>query len=78
MLGAAVVSLALGLDLQPAFELLREHHGWLLGIVSGAPVLALLLFMLIYAGAVAISVPGVAVLPVMAICSAGCTAPRSS
>jgi uncharacterized membrane protein YdjX (TVP38/TMEM64 family) len=65
MLGAVVASLALSLDLQPTFELLREHHGWLLGFVSGAPVLASLLFMVIYAGAVAISVPGVAVLTVI-------------
>ena len=65
MLGAAVASLALGLDLQAALELVRQHHGWLLGFVSGAPVLASLLFMVIYAAAVAISVPGVAVLTVI-------------
>ena len=45
--------------------MLREHHSWLLGFVTGAPVLASLLFMVIYAAAVAISVPGVAVLTVI-------------
>jgi uncharacterized membrane protein YdjX (TVP38/TMEM64 family) len=65
MLGAALASLALGLDLQPALELLREHHDWLLGFVSGAPILASLLFMVLYAAAVAISVPGVAILTVI-------------
>ncbi len=65
MLGAAIASLALGLDLEPALELVREHHSWLLGFVTGAPVLASLLFMVIYAAAVAISVPGVAVLTVI-------------
>jgi uncharacterized membrane protein YdjX (TVP38/TMEM64 family) len=65
MLGATLASLALGLDLQPALELLREHHGWLLGFVSGAPILASLLFMVLYAAAVAISVPGVAILTVI-------------
>jgi uncharacterized membrane protein YdjX (TVP38/TMEM64 family) len=65
MLGATLASLALGLDLQPALELLRAHHGWLLGFVSGAPILASLLFMVLYAAAVAISVPGVAILTVI-------------
>jgi len=65
ILAAAIASLALGLDLQLAFELLREHHDWLLGFVAGAPVLASMLFMVIYAAAVAISVPGVAILTVI-------------
>ena len=64
-LGAASASLALGLDPGLALELLREHHGWLLGFVAGAPLLASVLFMAIYAAAVAISVPGVAVLTVI-------------
>ena len=63
--GAAIVSLTLGLDLQLALELLHEHHSQLLGFVAGAPVLASMLFMVIYAAAVAISVPGVAVLTVI-------------
>jgi uncharacterized membrane protein YdjX (TVP38/TMEM64 family) len=65
ILGAALAALALGLDLQLALELLREHHGWLLGFVAGAPALASMLFMVIYAAAVAISVPGVAILTVI-------------
>ena len=65
ILGATTVSLALGLDLQLALELLREHHSWLLGFVAGAPVLASMKFMVIYAAAVAISVPGVAILTVI-------------
>jgi uncharacterized membrane protein YdjX (TVP38/TMEM64 family) len=65
VLVAAIVSLALGLDLGLALELLRDHHDWLLGFVAGAPVLAPMLFMVIYAAAVAISVPGVAILTVI-------------
>jgi uncharacterized membrane protein YdjX (TVP38/TMEM64 family) len=63
--GAAIVSLALGLDPHLALQLLREHHQQLLGFVAGAPVLASMLFMVIYATAVAISVPGVAILTVI-------------
>lgn len=55
---AAVVLFVLGFDGQFALHFLREHHGWLLGFVAGAPVLASVLFVLLYALAVAISVPG--------------------
>ena len=65
IVGAAIVSLALGLDLRLAFALLSKHHNWLLGFVAGAPLLASMLFMVIYAAAVAISVPGVAILTVI-------------
>jgi uncharacterized membrane protein YdjX (TVP38/TMEM64 family) len=65
ILCAAVASLALGLDLQMALELLRQHHNGLLGFVAGAPVLSSIVFMVIYAAAVAISVPGVALLTVV-------------
>jgi uncharacterized membrane protein YdjX (TVP38/TMEM64 family) len=65
ILGVATASVALGLDLDLALELLHEHHGWLLGFVAGAPALASMLFMVIYAAAVAISVPGVAILTVI-------------
>jgi uncharacterized membrane protein YdjX (TVP38/TMEM64 family) len=65
ILGAGIASLLLGLDLQLALDLLREHHNSLLGFVAGAPVLASMLFMVIYAAAVAISVPGVAILTVI-------------
>ena len=63
--GAAIVSLTFGLDPQLALALLREHHNELLGFVAGAPVLASMLFMAIYAAAVAVSVPGVAILTVI-------------
>jgi uncharacterized membrane protein YdjX (TVP38/TMEM64 family) len=65
ILGAAIASLALGLDPRLALDILREHHGWLLGFVAGAPALASMLFMVIYAAAVAISVPGIAILTVI-------------
>jgi uncharacterized membrane protein YdjX (TVP38/TMEM64 family) len=65
MLAATLAPLALGLDLQLTLQLLREHHNWLLGFVGGAPVLASMLFMVVYAAAVAISVPGVAILTVI-------------
>jgi uncharacterized membrane protein YdjX (TVP38/TMEM64 family) len=65
LLGTAVAALAWGFDPELAFGLLREHHGWLLSFVTGAPALASMLFMVIYAAAVAISVPGVAILTVV-------------
>jgi uncharacterized membrane protein YdjX (TVP38/TMEM64 family) len=65
LLGLMVASLALGFDADVALDLLRRHHGWLLGFVAGAPTLASILFMAIYAAAVALSVPGVAILTVI-------------
>jgi uncharacterized membrane protein YdjX (TVP38/TMEM64 family) len=65
LLGAMVALLVLGFDAQLALDLLRRHHGWLLGFVAGAPTLASIVFMAIYAAAVAVSVPGVAVLTVI-------------
>jgi len=65
LLGVMVALLALGFDAQVALDLLRRHHGWLLGFVAGAPALASILFMAIYAAAVVVSVPGVAVLTVI-------------
>ncbi|MGH6901541.1 MAG: TVP38/TMEM64 family protein [Geminicoccaceae bacterium] len=65
LLGVMGASLALGFDAGVAFDLLRRHHGWLLGFVAGAPTLASMLFMAIYAAAVALSVPGVAILTVI-------------
>lgn len=60
-----VAVLILGFDAQMALDLVRRHHGWLLGFVAGAPALASMLFMAIYAAAVAVSVPGVAILTVI-------------
>jgi uncharacterized membrane protein YdjX (TVP38/TMEM64 family) len=65
LLGAMVAALILGFDAQMALDLMRRHHGWLLGFVAGAPALASMLFMVIYAAAVAVSVPGVAILTVI-------------
>jgi uncharacterized membrane protein YdjX (TVP38/TMEM64 family) len=65
ILGVMVALLVLGFDSKMALDLLRRHHGWLLGFVAGAPALASMLFMVIYAAAVAVSVPGVAILTVI-------------
>jgi uncharacterized membrane protein YdjX (TVP38/TMEM64 family) len=65
MLGVMLALLVLGFDSQTALDFLRRHHGWLLGFVAGAPTLASMLFMAIYAAAVALSVPGVAILTVI-------------
>ena len=65
LLGMMVASLALGFDAEVALDLLRRHHGWLLGFVAGAPTLASMLFMALYTAAVALSVPGVAILTVI-------------
>lgn len=65
ILGVMVALLVLGFDSRTALDLLRRHHGWLLGFVAGAPALASMLFMVIYAAAVAVSVPGVAILTVI-------------
>jgi uncharacterized membrane protein YdjX (TVP38/TMEM64 family) len=59
------VAVALGFDPDVVLALVREHHYWLLGFVAGAPIAASLLFMTIYALAVAISVPGIALLTVV-------------
>jgi uncharacterized membrane protein YdjX (TVP38/TMEM64 family) len=61
----ALAVVALGFDSGRALAALRTHHAWLVSFVGGAPVLASLLFMAVYALAVAISVPGVAVLTVI-------------
>lgn len=65
LLGGMAAALVLGFDAAVALDLLRRHHGWLLGFVAGAPTLASMLFMAIYAAAVALSVPGVAILTVI-------------
>jgi uncharacterized membrane protein YdjX (TVP38/TMEM64 family) len=65
LLGVMIAVLVLGFDAQTALDLVQRHHGSLLGFVAGAPALASMLFMVIYAAAVAVSVPGVAVLTVV-------------
>jgi uncharacterized membrane protein YdjX (TVP38/TMEM64 family) len=64
LLIGAVLALALGFDADWAFAALRQHHHLLSGFVAGAPVAASLLFMALYALAVATSVPGLAILTV--------------
>lgn len=59
---AGLTLFAFGFDGDYAVELLRRHHLWLLGFVSAAPVVASVAFMVLYAAAVAISVPGVGLL----------------
>lgn len=65
IIGVAGAALTLGVDSGVALDVLRAHHGWLLSFVTGAPALASMLFMVVYAAAVAISVPGVAILTVI-------------
>lgn len=58
-------AVAFGVDAGLALAALKTHHAWLLGFVAGAPVVASLLFMAVYALAVAVSVPGLALLTVI-------------
>jgi uncharacterized membrane protein YdjX (TVP38/TMEM64 family) len=51
-----------GLNKYVTFEALRQHRGELMAFVAGMPVKAALLYVLIYATAVAFSLPGGAVL----------------
>lgn len=56
----AIIGLAFGLDLQRflAFETLREHDHVLRSFVEARPVLTAAAFVLVYAAAVAVSLPG--------------------
>jgi len=65
MSGIAAI-LTLGLDGQLGLDAVRRHHAILASFVSGDPLLASLLFMVAYGLAVAISVPGVQILAVIA------------
>jgi uncharacterized membrane protein YdjX (TVP38/TMEM64 family) len=65
VIGLAATALTFGFDLGVALDLLRAHHDRLLLFVAGAPALASIAFMLLYAAAVAISLPGVAILTVI-------------
>ena len=65
IIAVPVAALMLGFDSSVPFDVLRAHHGWLLSFVAGAPALASILFMVGYAVAVAISVPGLAILTVI-------------
>jgi uncharacterized membrane protein YdjX (TVP38/TMEM64 family) len=63
--GGLVAMLALGLDGQLGLDAVLRHHARLASFVSGDPLLASLLFMGLYAFAVAISMPGVQILAVV-------------
>ena len=65
VIGLATTALTFGFDLGIALDLLRAHHNRLLGFVAGAPALASIAFIMLYAAAVAISLPGVAILTVI-------------
>jgi len=70
VLGVIVIALPLGLvlgiDGEDGLAMFREHQFTLLGLVAGKPVLTSLGFMLIYGAAVAVSLPGVSVLTMLA------------
>jgi uncharacterized membrane protein YdjX (TVP38/TMEM64 family) len=66
VMAGAATAVAFGFDLGVALEILHAHHGGLLSFVAEAPVQASILFMILYAAAVVISVPGVAILTVIA------------
>jgi uncharacterized membrane protein YdjX (TVP38/TMEM64 family) len=62
---AVAAALAFSFDLSLALDILRTHHGRLLSFVGESPFLASILFAVLYAAAVAVSLPGVAVLSVV-------------
>jgi uncharacterized membrane protein YdjX (TVP38/TMEM64 family) len=62
MLLAIVAAFALGLDDYLSLDRLERHHAQLLELVERHPLSAPLAFMLIYAAAVALSIPGGALL----------------
>ena len=73
VIGLATTALTFGFDLGVALDLLRASQSAF--FVAGAPALASIAFIMLYAAAVAISLPGVAILTVIGvICSAGGTA----
>lgn len=65
MIGLATIGMAaaifVGLDDRFGIELLRQHQGALISLVSSKPVLAGILFMAVYVLLVATSMPGLAV-----------------
>jgi uncharacterized membrane protein YdjX (TVP38/TMEM64 family) len=63
--GVAALAFGLGLDDYLSFEALREHRALLLEFFAGRIVLALALFVAVYAAATAVSLPGGAVLSII-------------
>ncbi len=64
--GGIAAFFAFGLDDYLTFDALREHRGELMGFVMQKPVVAMLAFILLYAVATALSLPGGALLTVTA------------
>lgn len=54
----------LGVNRYVTFEALRDNRAWLLDFVAARPIGAVLLYIVVYAAAVAFSIPGAAVLTV--------------
>ncbi|MEM7022993.1 MAG: TVP38/TMEM64 family protein, partial [Pseudomonadota bacterium] len=66
LLAAGIVAVvAFGLDEKLGLDAVRRHQVALAGFASGEPFWSSLLFMAVYAAAVAVSVPGVQVLAVL-------------
>jgi uncharacterized membrane protein YdjX (TVP38/TMEM64 family) len=65
LIGGAGAALVLGLDSQLGLDTVYQHHQRLAGFVTGKPVVASILFMVVCAMVVAISVPGVPLLAVI-------------
>ena len=63
--GTAALVFGLGLDDYLSFEALREHRALLVDFVAGRMALALALFVVIYAAATAVSLPGGAILSIV-------------
>jgi len=67
LLGAGIAAFfALGLDRYLTFDELRRNRETLTAFVDAMPILSVLLFVLVYTGAVSLSVPGAAVLTLTA------------
>lgn len=64
--GGIAAFFAFGLDDYLTFEALREHRGELMGFVMQKPIVAVLAFVMLYAAATALSLPGGALLTVTA------------
>jgi uncharacterized membrane protein YdjX (TVP38/TMEM64 family) len=58
IVGGLIAFFSFGLHKYLTFDQLRQHRGELMSYVAGMPVKAVLLFILVYAAATALSVPG--------------------
>jgi uncharacterized membrane protein YdjX (TVP38/TMEM64 family) len=62
LLAGIAAFFGLGVHNYVTFDALRQHRGELMAFVAGMPVMAALLYLLVYAGVIAFSLPGGAVL----------------